>query len=122
MGGWAQDAFVIVPDGTVLPCHAAQTIKGLNFENAAETPLAEIWDASPTFEKYRGFEWMSEPCKSCPRRELDRGGCRCQAFAVTGDAAQTDPACILSPHHDKLRNVAVEASAESPGAFSYRRL
>ncbi len=122
MGGWAQDAFVIVPDGSVLPCHAAQTISGLSFDNAADTPLAEIWEASPAFEKYRGFEWMSEPCKSCPRKELDRGGCRCQAFAVTGDAAQTDPACILSPHHDKLRNVAVTASADTPEAFSYRRL
>lgn len=122
MGGWAQDAFVIVPDGTVLPCHAAQTITGLSFDNAADKPLAEIWEGSPAFEKYRGFEWMSEPCKSCPRRELDRGGCRCQAFAVTGDAAQTDPACVLSPHHDKLRNVAVTASADAPEAFSYRRI
>ena len=122
MGGWAQDAFVIVPDGSVLPCHAAQTITGLSFDNVADTPLSEIWETSPAFEKYRGFEWMSEPCKSCPRRELDRGGCRCQAFAVTGDAAQTDPACILSPHHDKLRNVAVTAAADTPEAFSYRRL
>ncbi|MCP5081287.1 MAG: pyrroloquinoline quinone biosynthesis protein PqqE [Alphaproteobacteria bacterium] len=122
MGGWAKDAFVIVPDGTVLPCHAAQTISGLSFENAAETPLTEIWETSPTFEKYRGFDWMSETCKSCPRKELDHGGCRCQAFAVTGDAAETDPACILSPHHDKLRNVAVTASAEAPDDFSYRRL
>ncbi len=122
MGGWAQDAFVIVPDGSVLPCHAAQTISNLAFDNAAETPLADIWESSSAFEKYRGLEWMAEPCKSCPRKELDRGGCRCQAFAVTGDAAQTDPACMLSPHHDKLRNVAITTSAESPTAFSYRRL
>ncbi|MEM8645042.1 MAG: pyrroloquinoline quinone biosynthesis protein PqqE [Pseudomonadota bacterium] len=122
MGGWAQDAFVIVPDGKVLPCHAAQTITGLDFDSVVEKPLAEIWATSEAFEKYRGFEWMAEPCKSCVRRELDRGGCRCQAFAVTGDAAQTDPACILSPHHDKLRNVAETASADTPEAFSYRRI
>lgn len=122
MGGWAQDAFVIVPDGSVLPCHAAQTITGLSFDNVAETPLAEIWEHSSAFEKYRGFDWMSETCRTCPRKELDRGGCRCQAFAVTGDAAATDPACILSPHHDKLRNVAVSASADEPDAFTYRRI
>lgn len=122
MGGWAQDAFVIVPDGQVLPCHAAQTIDAMAFDSVTEKSLAEIWETSEAFEKYRGFEWMSEPCRSCPRKELDHGGCRCQTFAVTGDAAQTDPACILSPHHDALRNVAESSAAAAHEDFSYRRI
>lgn len=122
MGGWAQDAFVIIPDGTVLPCHAAQTISSLEFDNVTDKALADIWQNSSALEAYRGFEWMAEPCRSCPRKELDHGGCRCQAFAVTGDAAQTDPACILSPHHDALRQVAETASAQEPAAFNYRRI
>ncbi len=122
MGGWAQDAFVVIPDGTMLPCHAAQTITSLEFDNLVDKPLAEIWQSSSAFEKYRGFDWMHEPCRSCPRKELDHGGCRCQAFAVTGDAAATDPACILSPHHDALRQVAEAAVAEKSTEFSYRRI
>ncbi len=122
MGGWAEDAFVIIPDGTVLPCHAAQTIPTLTFDNVTETPLAEIWQSSPALEAYRGYDWMTEPCRSCPRKELDHGGCRCQAYAVTGDAAQTDPACILSPHHDKLRHVAEAAVAAGEDSFTYRRI
>lgn len=122
MGGWAQDAFVIIPDGTVLPCHAAQTISALEFDKVTDKPLAEIWENSSALEAYRGFEWMSDPCRSCPRKELDHGGCRCQAFAVTGDAAQTDPACILSPHHGTLRQVAETASAQEPAEFNYRRI
>ncbi|MGI9463109.1 MAG: SPASM domain-containing protein, partial [Aestuariivirgaceae bacterium] len=122
MGGWAQDAFVIIPDGTVLPCHAAQTISSLEFDNVKDKPLADIWETSSALEAYRGSDWMTEPCRSCPRKELDHGGCRCQAFAVTGDAAQTDPACILSPHHDALRQVAEAASAQEPAEFNYRRI
>ena len=122
MGGWANDAFVIVPDGTVLPCHAAQTIPTLTFDNVNDRPLAEIWQDSSALNAYRGHDWMAEPCRSCPRKELDHGGCRCQAFAVTGDAAQTDPACILSPHHDALRNIAVDAASHEPAAFDYRRI
>ena len=122
MGGWGSDAMAIMPDGTVLPCHAAQTITSLSFDTVTDKPLAEIWTASEAFERFRGTDWMQEPCKNCPRRDLDFGGCRCQAFAVTGDAAATDPACILSPHHEALRQVATCASGAEAGALTYRRI
>lgn len=112
MGGWASDAFVITPDGTVLPCHAAQTIPGLRFSNAATTDLARIWHYSSAFDAYRGFDWMQEPCRTCPRREIDFGGCRCQALKLAGDAAAADPACSLSPHHAKVLAIA-EADAHA---------
>ena len=121
MGGWGADALTIVPNGDVLPCHAAQTITELTFDNVAERGLADIWENSDALNKYRGTDWMSEPCRSCPRKELDFGGCRCQAFAVTGDAAQTDPACILSPDHDKLRQTAIDISSAPAPEFVYRR-
>lgn len=103
MGGWAKDAFMIAPDGTMLPCHAAQSITSLSFENVREKPLQTIWEHSDSFNAYRGTDWMSDRCKACPRRDIDFGGCRCQAFAVTGNAAETDPACIKSPFHEDLR-------------------
>src|SRR5262249_36621566 len=100
MGGWARQVLNITPHGRVLPCHAAETIPGLRFESVAERPLAEIWRDSPAFLAFRGTAWMPEPCRSCERREIDWGGCRCQALALTGDAAAVDPACELSPEHD----------------------
>ncbi|WP_417670183.1 pyrroloquinoline quinone biosynthesis protein PqqE [Roseibium sp.] len=103
MGGWANDAFMITPDGHVLPCHAAQSITSLSFERVTDKPLRDIWENSEAFNRFRGFDWMPEPCRSCERKEIDFGGCRCQAFAMTGDAAATDPTCIKSPYHDSLR-------------------
>lgn len=105
MGGWGADAFAITPDGTVLPCHAAQTITSLAFERAPDRPLKEIWENSDAFNRFRGFDWMPEPCRSCERRDVDFGGCRCQAFAIVGDAGATDPICIKSPFHDRLREL-----------------
>lgn len=102
MGGWGTTGLNISPDGTVLPCHAAPTIKGMSFQNAAHTPLAEIWYKSAAFNKYRGDDWMQEPCRSCDRKNVDYGGCRCQAMAIANDAAATDPVCEKSPHHGKL--------------------
>lgn len=122
MGGWANDALAIVPDGTVLPCHAAQTITGMTFDKVMDRPLKEIWDHAEAFERFRGTEWMQEPCRSCPRKELDFGGCRCQAFAVLGDAAATDPACIKSPHHEDLRQMATQANAAASDELTYRRI
>jgi PqqA peptide cyclase len=120
MGGWGQRFLNISPSGKVLPCHAAESITGLQFDTVLEKSLKEIWESSDAFMKYRGTDWMPEPCRSCERRELDWGGCRCQAFALTGDAANTDPACALSPEHDKLLSIArVESQAEAP-AFVYR--
>ncbi len=127
MGGWARDAFMVAPDGTVLPCHAAQTITSLTFEQFGPRTLREIWTDSPAFNAFRGTDWMLEPCRSCDRREIDWGGCRCQAMAIAGDAAATDPACIKSPLHASMAAVAKSgrpAGNEAPGqeGFVYRRI
>ncbi|RUU61628.1 pyrroloquinoline quinone biosynthesis protein PqqE, partial [Mesorhizobium sp. M2C.T.Ca.TU.009.01.2.1] len=111
MGGWARDAFMVAPDGTVLPCHAAQTIPSLRFERFGDRKLAEIWTDSPAFNAFRGTDWMREPCRSCERREIDWGGCRCQAMAIAGDAAATDPACVKSPIHARMATLTDAAQA-----------
>jgi PqqA peptide cyclase len=122
MGGWGRQFLNITPSGEVLPCHAAQTIPGLTFESVRNKSLGEIWAASEAFERYRGTAWMPLPCRNCDQREVDWGGCRCQALAITGDAAATDPACALSPAHDELRALAEAASSEPPPDFVYRRM
>ena len=122
MGGWGRGIINITPSGRVLPCHAAESIKNLEFDNVHDKSLGEIWLNGSAFQKYRGTDWMKEPCRTCPRREIDYGGCRCQAFALTGDAANTDPACSLSPLHEQWANVAeVESHKDSP-EFVYRRM
>ncbi|MGW1373225.1 pyrroloquinoline quinone biosynthesis protein PqqE [Streptomyces sp. NPDC002446] len=105
MGGWGAVSLTVAPDGTALPCPAAASIPGLDTPNVRDHRLEWIWDRSPAFTRYRGTEWMREPCRSCDLREKDFGGCRCQAFALTGDAAATDPACRLSPDHALVRDV-----------------
>ena len=109
MGGWARRFINITPSGKALPCHAAETLPGMTFPSVRETSLAEIWNHSEAFQKFRGTDWMPEPCRACDRREIDWGGCRCQAFALTGDAAATDPACDKSPDHAAMAK-AVEDS------------
>jgi len=99
MGGWGQRFLNITPSGRVLPCHAAETLPGMEFPNARNQSLETIWNTSPLFQLYRGTDWMPEPCQSCDRKEIDWGGCRCQALALTGNATNTDPVCGLSPHH-----------------------
>jgi pyrroloquinoline quinone biosynthesis protein E len=99
MHGWGRRHIVIAPDGRVLPCPAAAQIVGLGVDNVRERSLSAIWHRSPAFTRFRGYDWMSEPCRSCPRKEIDFGGCRCQAFHLTGDAARADPVCQLSPDH-----------------------
>jgi pyrroloquinoline quinone biosynthesis protein E len=121
MGGWGRRFLNIAPSGKVLPCHAAESIAGLSFDNVRERPLADIWENSETFNRFRGTSWMPEPCRSCERAEIDWGGCRCQAFALTGDAARTDPACALSPDHGFLADLAAAESAGLPSEFIYRR-
>jgi PqqA peptide cyclase len=113
MGGWGRTAMVVAPNGDVLPCQAASTIPGLEFANVREHPLEWIWNESDAFTRFRGTEWMQEPCRSCPlgRQEEDWGGCRCQALRLTGDPAATDPVCRLSPHHEQV--VAVRESAQT---------
>ncbi len=122
MGGWARQFLNVTPSGRVLPCHAAETIPELAFERVTERGLAEIWRDSPAFNRFRGTGWMPEPCRSCDRREIDWGGCRCQALALTGDAANTDPACGLSPRHAEILALAEAESAREAPAFDYRRM
>jgi PqqA peptide cyclase len=113
MGGWGKNQLTVTPTGSVLPCPAAHTLN-LPRATVREHPLAWIWDESPLFRRFRGTEWMPEPCRSCDRREVDFGGCRCQAFQLTGDAARTDPVCHLSPDHEIVAEV-VRAANEQPG-------
>ena len=93
VGGWGRRSLNVTPTGKVLPCHAAELIPGLTFWNVREHSLADIWAFSPAFNAFRGTDFLPEPCQSCERREVDFGGCRCQAFALTGDARATDPVC-----------------------------
>jgi len=117
VGGWGRRSLNITPAGRVLPCHAAEVIPGLEFWNVREYSLADIWHASPAFAAFRGTNWMHEPCKSCPRRDQDFGGCRCQAFIIAGDARVADPVCHLSPHHALVEQL---AAAREETAYSYR--
>jgi pyrroloquinoline quinone biosynthesis protein E len=118
VGGWGRRSLNVTPSGRVLPCHAAETLPGLEFWNVREHSLADIWDNSPSFRAFRGTDWMQEPCRSCARREIDFGGCRCQAFALTGDARATDPVCYLSPHH---LHVGELAGVQEDVPYAYRR-
>src|SRR5271165_4474294 len=103
MGGWARKLMLITPNGDALPCHAARVIPGLTFENVKNRGLRDIWEISDAFQKFRGESWMQEPCKTCDRRAHDFGGCRCQAFLLSGaGAAATDPVCSLSPERSKV--------------------
>ncbi|MEM7731516.1 MAG: pyrroloquinoline quinone biosynthesis protein PqqE [Pseudomonadota bacterium] len=111
MGGWGTTGLNIAPDGQVLPCHAAQTIPHLTFDTVRDKHLAEIWYDGPAFNAYRGDHWMPDTCKSCDRKEIDFGGCRCQAMALTGDPNATDPVCAKSPHHAAVKEQALAHSA-----------
>ena len=113
MGGWARKTLNVTPSGKVLPCHAAESLPGLAFPHVGEASLEEIWWESPAFQRYRGVEWMREPCRSCARKSVDFGGCRCQAFALTGDARNADPVCVLSPHHEVAAAVSANASSDA---------
>jgi PqqA peptide cyclase len=121
MGGWGRTAMVVAPNGDVLPCQAASTIPGLEFANVREHTLEWIWNESDAFARFRGTDWMQEPCRSCPlgRQEEDFGGCRCQALRLAGDAAATDPVCRFSPHHDRV--VAAREPAQTED-FVYRAM
>jgi pyrroloquinoline quinone biosynthesis protein E len=121
MGGWGRQFLNVTPSGNVLPCHAAESIAGLAFDNVRARGLAEIWENSEAFNRFRGLSWMPEPCRSCERAAIDWGGCRCQAFALTGDAARTDPACALTADHGILEDIAATESVRTPDALIYRR-
>jgi PqqA peptide cyclase len=113
MGGWGRRLMLINPSGKVLPCHAAEMLPGLSFENVRENALQWIWQESSSFRRFRGEDWMPEPCRSCDRRSEDFGGCRCQAFLLAGDATVTDPACSLAPSHEIVEAAVFEANADA---------
>ncbi len=119
VGGWGRRSLNVTPAGKVLPCHAAESIPGLEFWSVREHSLAEIWANSPAFNAFRGTEWMREPCASCSRREIDFGGCRCQAFALTGDARAADPVCHLAPRHEEVTAL---AAIRNDGPYAYRQM
>lgn len=122
MGGWAQDAFVATPNGTIMPCHAAATIPNLAFQRFGDQSLRDIWLNSDAFNAFRGTDWVLEPCRSCDRKEIDWGGCRCQAMAIAGNAAATDPACIKSPLHHRMEQLITESLHDRPTSIQNRRI
>lgn len=117
MGGWGNRFLAVSPAGRILPCHAAESIAGMTFPNVRDTSLRAAWEDSDAFNRFRGTGWMREPCRGCEHAERDWGGCRCQAFALAGDAAATDPACALSPHRALLVAALAEAGRTT---FRYR--
>ena len=114
MGGWGRKLMLIAPNGDALPCHAARVIPNLAFENVRNRSLSEIWENSAAFQKFRGEDWMQEPCRACERREQDFGGCRCQALLLAGDAAATDPVCSRSPLRSRVDAILAPLNAETP--------
>jgi PqqA peptide cyclase len=116
MNGLGSVFLVITPDGTALPCHAARMLPGLEFPNVREHGVRSIWYDSAAFNHFRGEAWMKEPCRSCPERSRDFGGCRCQAYLLTGDAANADPVCDLSPHHHLVTEAVAEAERAAAAA------
>ena len=112
--GWGSVFMAVAPDGCVLPCQTAREIQGLEFPNVRDGSLHDIWFDAPVFQRFRGTDWMPEPCRSCDRREIDFGGCRCQAFLMTGDPAATDPVCHLSPKHYLVDEALQEAQQSNP--------
>jgi pyrroloquinoline quinone biosynthesis protein E len=120
MDGWGRRFMVVSPDGLLLPCLLAHTVPGLSFGNVREQSVEALWTSSPGLNAFRGEAWMPEPCRSCDRRTIDFGGCRCQAFHLTGNAAATDPACSLSPDHARVENARAEALRSTPELLPLR--
>ena len=116
MNGWGSVFLAVSADGTALPCHAAKTLPGFDFPNVTQHSVHDIWHHSDAFNRYRGDAWMKEPCQSCPDKKKDFGGCRCQAYALTGDASNADPVCGKSPQHGALQNIVLQAHAEQKTA------
>ena len=120
MGGWARKTLNVTPSGRVLPCHAAETIPSLVFANVRDASLSSIWYESEAFNAFRGDGWMRDPCRTCERRDIDFGGCRCQAMALTGDARNTDPVCVLSPAHGIVEASAAQDAGSVTPPYHYR--
>src|SRR5271154_4218155 len=114
MSGLGSVFLAIAPDGTAMPCHAARMLPGLELPNVRASGIREIWYDSAAFNQFRGDAWMKEPCRSCPEKTRDFGGCRCQAYLMTGDAANADPVCDLSPHHHLVTEAVARADRPTP--------
>ena len=121
MSGWGRQTMNVSPSGKVLPCHSAEIIPGLEFWSVRDRSLKEVWEHSPGFNAFRGDDWMQEPCRSCERKAVDFGGCRCQAMALLGDAAATDPICSKSPRHGLVSEIAATDSSGPVEGFAPRR-
>jgi len=119
-GGWGNFYLVVAPDGRVMPCHAASQITTLTFDNVRDHSVRHIWEESSAFKAFRGDDWMKEPCRSCPRKHVDFGGCRCQAFALTGDATRTDPVCTMTS--DRAIIDAMLDGSPPPMTYAYREM
>jgi len=119
MNGWGRRYLTVNPSGDVLPCPTAGEIAGLSFDNVRNRSLKWIWESSEAFNRFRGTEWMPEPCRSCEFREVDFGGCRCQAALITGNPDVTDPACSLSPYRDKLTQFVESIQTEDSGPDAF---
>jgi PqqA peptide cyclase len=114
LNGWGQRYLTVNPVGDVLPCPTAfSAIPYLRFENVRTRNLDWIWQESESFNRFRGTEWMPEPCRSCPQKEIDFGGCRCQAALLTGNAANTDPVCEFSPNRTLVDAVLRDINSSS---------
>ncbi|MGB0867086.1 MAG: pyrroloquinoline quinone biosynthesis protein PqqE [Granulosicoccaceae bacterium] len=120
MNGWGDVFLVVTPDGLAMPCHAARQLPGIEFPNVRQHSVEYIWRRSQAMNKYRGFDWMPEPCRSCPEKEKDFGGCRCQAFMMTGDASNADPVCSKSPHHHKIQEAIESALRPEEATIQFR--
>lgn len=114
MNGWGSIFLDIAPDGAALPCHNARQLPGLDIPNVKDHSIRNIWYESKAFNFFRGDQWMQEPCRSCDEKEKDFGGCRCQAYMLTGDAAATDPVCSKSPNHSLIQKALSEAVVANP--------
>ena len=119
MNGWGRQFLNVTPSGKAVPCHAAESLPGLVFPSVRDSSLADIWYRSDAFNRFRGTDWMAEPCRSCDRREIDWGGCRCQAFLLAGDAGRADPVCALSPDHGVVE-AALQQAESAPPELVYR--
>jgi pyrroloquinoline quinone biosynthesis protein E len=120
MNGWGSVFLGIAPDGTALPCHAARSLPGIAFPNVRDFSVKDIWYASGAFNRYRGDAWMKSPCRSCPEKDSDFGGCRCQAYALTGDAENADPVCAKSPQHADVQAIVMHAQRTQDEAAQQR--
>lgn len=120
MNGWGDVFLVVTPDGLAMPCHAARQLPNIEFPNVRQHSIDYIWKKSNALNKYRGFDWMQEPCRSCSEKEKDFGGCRCQAFMMTGDATNADPVCSKSPHHGKIQEAIDSAFQPKEATIQFR--